>query len=98
MVSCCRRWFVFFKEAGNEYDGTTVAVLRDILVEKIVVGHCPKLLNKAMAMFIPLPRTRIIYQITEKRVNIGAGYGLEILCVYKLCDGQKAISWMRRKY
>ena len=54
-------------------------------------------MSKSMAMLLSLSKTRITCKITRKGVNRGAGYSLEIHCIYKLCGDQKAISLAKKK-
>ena len=73
------------KREGNEYVVNAVAVGHESLMEKKVVTHIAKLLGKTRSMFLSLLKDRITREIPGKRLNRGAGYGLEIPCICKLC-------------
>ena len=65
-------------EEDNEHDDFAVA----IKFEDRIVGHVPKNLSKIMNRFTKIPSCSLRCKLTGKRVNRGAGYGLEIpLCV-----------------
>ena len=63
------------KEPENEVDKHAVAVVRiNSRNEEVVVGHVPMVIS----MYLPLPRCTLSVEVTGKRINRGAGYGLEI--------------------
>ena len=45
-------------------------------------GHVPKNLSKIFKIFLTLPNCAIKWKVTGKRLNRGAGYGLEIPVQY----------------
>ena len=45
-------------------------------------GHVPKNLRKIFNIFLTLPNCAIKWKVTGKRLNRGAGYGLEIPVQY----------------
>ena len=73
----------------NEHDDFTVA----IKFEDRIVGHVPKNLSKIMNRFTKIPSCSLRCKVTVKRVNRGAGYGLEIPVVYELTGPEKAVDW-----
>ena len=67
------------KEPTNEVDKHAVAVFRiNSLTKEVVVGHVPKFISMIVSMFLSLPGCTLSIEVTGKRVNRGAGYGLEI--------------------
>ena len=76
-------------EEDNEHDDFAVA----IKFEDHIVEHVPKNLSKIMNRFTKIPCCSLRCKVTGKRVNRGAGYGLEIPVVYKLIGPEKAVDW-----
>ena len=76
-------------EDENEYDKNDVAVL----INGITFGYIPKNLSKTFKRFLTLPNCTIKCTVTGKRVNHGAGYGLEIPVNSKFLGPVKAIQW-----
>ena len=62
------------EEKGNEYDPHAVAITRN----NVAVGHVPQNICDHFWKFLSLPKTSIRAWVLGKRVNRGAGYGLEI--------------------
>ena len=61
-------------EDENEYDKNAVAVI----IDGKTGDHSPKNLSKTFKCFLTLPNCTIKCTTIGKRVNQGAGYGLEI--------------------
>ena len=79
-------------EEDNEHDDFAVA----IKFEDRIVGHVPKNLSKIKNRFTKIPSCSLRCKVTGKRVNRGAGYGLEIPVVYELIGPEKAVDlWGR---
>ena len=76
-------------EEDNEDDDFAVA----IKFEDRIVGHVPKNLSKIMNRFTKITSCSLRWKVTGKRVNRGAGYGLEIPIVYELNRPEKAVDW-----
>ena len=76
-------------EEDNEHDDFAVA----IKFEDRIVGHVPKNLSKIMNRFTKILSCSLRCKVTGKRVNRGAGYGLEITVVYELIGPKKAVDW-----
>ena len=76
-------------ENENTHDKFAVA----ILLEEQIVGHVPKNLSKIFHQFMKIPNCTISCKVTGKRVNRGAGYGLEIPVQYRFFGAKKAIEW-----
>ena len=81
------------REPGNEQDCNAVAVM----YEDRVVGHIPLAISKCISLFLTLPESCIETKVTGKRINRGAGYGLEVPCKYRISWREKAVDWIRRK-
>ena len=77
-------WRNFVGEEGNRQvnDPNAVAVYQEFRV----VGHVPVPRNLAPRVFHFLARDtcKAFVEVTGKRVNRGAGYGLENPCTYRL--------------
>ena len=56
-----------------------------------IVGYVPKSLSKIFHQFMKIPNGIIGCQVTGKRVNRGAGYGLKILVQYRFIGAEKAV-------
>ena len=67
------------REIVNEYDPFAVAIWKN----GVVVGHVPKLLSRVIAFFLNYYGNVAFCEVTERRVNRGAGLGIEVPCVYK---------------
>ena len=76
-------------EDGNEYDKNAVAVI----IDGKTGGHILKNLSKTFKCFLTLPNCTIKCTVIGKRVNHGAGYGLEISVNSKFLGAVKAIQW-----
>ena len=68
------------REPTNERDRNAVAVLK----EEAVVGHVPFNLAPLILAFLRRDTNCGFAKVGREKVNRGAGYGLEILCVYAL--------------
>ena len=60
----------------NGKDSHAVAVLN----EDVIVGHIPSIVER----FLRREVNKGFAEVTSSKVNRGAGYGLEIPCVYRL--------------
>ena len=63
------------REPTNVKDRSAVAVMK----ETEVVGHVPYNISSALSMFL-----RRDSEVTGNCVNRGAGYGMEVPCIYRL--------------
>ena len=66
--------FCLKSENENQHDKFAAA----IVLEERIVGHVPKNLSKTFHQFMKIPNCTNGCKVTGKRVNRGAGYGLEI--------------------
>ena len=86
------------KESTNEVDKHAVAVVRrNSLIKEVVVGYVPKFISMIVSMFLSLPGCTLSTEVTGKRVNRGAGYGLEIPANFHFYGPENAIVWIRSK-
>ena len=76
----------------SKHDDFAVA----IKFEDRIVEHVPKNLSKIMNHFTKIPSCSLRCKVTGKRVNRGAGYGLEIPVVYELIGTGKAVDWGKK--
>ena len=67
-----------------------------ILLEEQIVGHIPKNLSKIFHQFMKIPICTIRCKVTVKRLNRGAGYGLEIPVQYRFIGAKKAVEWAEK--
>ena len=76
----------------NEFDHWVVSLLHDDCLEENVVGHVP---IKNILSFFETSFLQYIGScyIIGKRVNRGAGVGLEIPVRYKFFGDKRAVSW-----
>lgn len=84
--------FCLKSENENPHDKFAVA----ILLEEQIVGHVPKNLSKIFHQFMRIPNCTISCKVTGKRVNRGAGYGLEIPVQYRFIGAKKAVEWAEK--
>ena len=83
--------FCLKSENENQHDKFSVA----IVLEERLVGHVPKNLSKIFHQFMKIPNCTIGCKVTGKRVNRGAGYGLEIPVQYRFIGAEKAVEWAK---
>ena len=68
------------REVDNEIDAYAVAVVQ----EDRVVGHVPFNFAKPISLFLQRELNDGRVEVTREKINQGAGYGLELPCVYRL--------------
>ena len=69
------------REPTNAKDKNAVGVFLDV-----VVGHVPHNLALRLSQFLQRDVNKAFVEVTGKKINRGAGYGLEMPCVYRLYD------------
>ena len=84
--------FCLKSENKNQHDKFAVA----IVLEERIVGHVPKNLSKIFHHFMKIPNCTTECKVIGKRVNRGAGYGLEILVQYRFICARKAVEWAEK--
>ena len=67
------------RETDNPHDNYAVSIIRN----SYVVGHVPLDLSKTFSNFLSLPAFTMLCIATGKRLNRGAGLGLEIPVMYQ---------------
>ena len=72
---------LLIREETNVHDKYAVAV---VLPNKTVVGHVPYNLAPIFSQFLRKGFNEGTVKVTGERVNRGAGYGLEVPCVYTI--------------
>ena len=83
-------WFVICtRETDNPHDNYAVSIIRN----SYVVGHVALGLSKTFSNFLSLPASTMLCIVTGKRLNRGAGLGLEIRVRYQARGHEKAIQW-----
>ena len=83
---------VCIRETDNPYDNYTVSIIRN----SYVVGHVLLDLSKTFSNFLSLPVSTMLCIVTGKRLNCGAGLGLEILVMYQARGHEKALQWLEK--
>lgn len=68
------------REPTNPKDKNAVAVYE----EDCIVGHVPYNLAPCLSRFLARDVNKAFAEVTGGKVNRGAGYGLEIPCVYRI--------------
>ena len=68
------------RESTNVRDRSAVAVMQ----ETEVVGHVPYNISSALSMFLRRDCNKGFAEVTGNCVNRGAGYGMEVPCIYRL--------------
>ena len=76
------------REPENCRDKCTFAILK---AGGTIVGHIPYNFAPLISSFLARDCNKGMVEITGERVNRGAGYGLEVPCVYRLYGPQKYI-------
>ena len=79
-------------ENQNQHDKFTVA----IVLEKRIVRYVTKNLSKIFRQFMKIPNCTIGCKVTGKRVNRGAGYGLEIPVQYRFIGAKETVEWAEK--
>ena len=80
------------RETDNPHDNYAVAIIRN----SHVVGHVPLGLSKTFSNFLSLPASTMLCIVTGKRLNRGAGLGLEKPVMYQARGHEKAIQWLEK--
>ena len=75
------------RETDNPHDNYAVSIIRN----SYVVGHVPLGLSKTFSNFLSLPVSTMLCIVTGKRLNRGAGLGLEILVMYQVRGHEKVL-------
>ena len=68
------------REPTNATEKLAVAVIKS----SDIVGHVPYNLAPTLSQFLRRDFNKAVATVTGDRVNRGAGYGLEVLCIYRL--------------
>ena len=68
------------REPTNSHDVHAVAVYNN----NIIVGHVPYNIAPTLSAFLRRDVNKAFSEVTGIKVNRGAGYGLEIPCIYRL--------------
>ena len=84
-----RRSFVVKREPVNVRDKYAMAVIRQS--DGAIVGHIPYNLAPIVSPFLARDYNKAVTEVTSPRVNRGAGYGMEVLCIYRLYGSQRYV-------
>ena len=80
------------REPENTRDGCAVAIVKD----SRIVGHVPRLLSPIIFHFLARSCNKGIAEIIGNKVNCGAGYGLEIPCVFCFYGASKYLERLQK--
>ena len=69
-------------EEKNKEDEFAIGVYRNDFQKETLVGHMPRNISKFAYKFLKLPNLKLSCKVKGKRLNRGAGYGLEIPVIY----------------
>ena len=76
------------RETDNPHDNYAASIIRNSIV--------PLALSKTFSNFLSLPVSTMLCIVTGKRLNRGAGLGLEILVMYQAGGHEKALQWLEK--
>ena len=79
------------RETTNPKDKNAVAVH----IEETIVGHVPYNIAPYMSRFLKRDVNIAYAKVTGGKINRGAGYGLEIPCIYRLYGPREYIDKMK---
>ena len=80
------------KTTDNPHDNYAVSIIRN----SYVAGHVSLGLSKTFSKFLCLPVSTMLCIVTGKRLNRGAGLGLEILEMYQKKGHENALQWLEK--
>ena len=86
----------FFDEKENKTYKFAIAVYRNDVSQRIIVGNVPMNISKVLVKFLKLPSSFLTCKVTGKQVNRGAGYCLKSLMSYTYTEYQKTIDWNKK--
>ena len=89
---CGNENFCLKVENENQHEKFAVA----LVLEERIKGYVPKNMSKIFHQLMKIPNCTIGYKVTGKRVNHGAGYGLEITVQYRFIGAKKAVEWAEK--
>ena len=69
------------REPTNAKDSLAVSVIKS---NNMIVGHVPANLSALFSHFLSRTCNKGTAEVTGAKINRGAGYGLEVPCVYRL--------------
>ena len=82
------------KEPGNCHDRRAVAVVN---AADTVLEHVPYNLAPILSHFLAREFNKGIVHVTGVKVNRGAGYGLEVPCIYRLYGPKAYLECLKKK-
>ena len=74
-----------------------IGVYRNDFQKETLVGHMPRNISEFVYKFLKLPNSKLFCKVKGKRLNRGAGYGLEIPVSYTFNEHEKSIEWIKSK-
>ena len=84
------------REDDDVHDENAVAVIHSNHIGPCVDGHVPFLYSSTFKKFLSLPNRTTRALVTGKRINRGAGYGLEIPAEYVFYGNEEAFQWVKK--
>ena len=81
----------------NKEDEFAISVHRNDFQKETLVGHTLRNISKFIYKFLKLPNSKLSCKVKGKRLNRGAGHGLEIPVIYTFNGHEKAIEWIKSR-
>ena len=94
-ITLIKKYGIHLWKESNEHDKYAVAIAFDDCFLKNVVGHVPLYWSKLAFKFLQFQNHSIRVAVTGKRVNRGAGLGLEIPVDYFFYGDSRVIAWLK---
>ena len=77
------------REPDNIHDKYAVVVVRQS--DRTTVGHIPYNLAPIVSPFLVRDFNKAVAEVTSPGLNRGAGYGMEVPCIYRLYGQQRYV-------
>ena len=84
-------------EEKNEEEEFAISVDRNDFQNETLVEHVPRNISRFVYKFLKLPNSKLSCKVKGKRLNRGAGYGLEIAVIHPFNGHEQTIEWLKSK-
>ena len=84
------------REDNSIHDENAAAVIHSKHIGLHAIGYVPFLYSSTFKTFLSLPNHTMRVLVTGKRINRGAGYGLEIPVEYAFNGNEKTLQWAKK--
>ena len=90
------------EKAGNAGNTNNTERKNDVHPNQVTtsdeaIGRVPRLMACAVTKFLKRGTNSVHLEVTGKHVNGGAGYGLEIPCIYQFTGDRSSCKWLKTK-